>query len=330
MSKAKAVVTNSPKKQPQQVTPISIDVLESFTTKPPELDFVFCGLLTGSVGALVSPGGTGKSMLALNIALAVATGYDLTGGALDVLHTGKVTYLNSEDDYAVLRSRLYSIGKFLSPEIQNVAAESFSMRSLKGENGGWLLDDSGKENQQAIDCLLKESDGQRLVILDTLRRFHLADENSSGQMSHLLSVLENVAKKTGCTFLYLHHSPKYASINGFGDQQAASRGSSVLVDNARYQANLVGMTVSEAHEFHIPKEEVWKYVKFVGTKVNYKAKGGETWLYRDHGGVLTRANVNTNNDVQQPLLPIASDFEPTEEPAKAIKGGNYEVKNFTW
>lgn len=329
MSNQKSAATPAKKKPSPQVTPTSINVYESFTTKPPELDFAFCGLLTGSVGALVSPGGTGKSMLAFNIAIAVATGRDLTGGALDIQHTGKVTYLNAEDDEAVLRNRLYSIGQYLSPEIRNMAADSFSVRSLKGINGGWLLDDSGKENQMAIDCLLTESDGQRLVILDTLRRFHLADENSSGQMSHLLAILENVAKKTGCTYLFLHHANKYAATNGYGDQQAASRGSSVLVDNARYQANLVGMTVSEAHEFHIPKEEVWKYVKFVGTKVNYKEKGGETWLYRNNGGVLTRANIGGNDDAHLSLLDTLPENESINE-ASEFEEGNYEIKNSPW
>ena len=36
-----------------------------------------------------------------------------------------------------------------------------------------------------------------------------------------------------------------------GDAQQASRGSSVLTDNARFQGNLVGMSQGEAKEFDV-------------------------------------------------------------------------------
>ncbi|MBP4078002.1 AAA family ATPase, partial [Aeromonas sp. MrichA-1] len=45
-----------------------IDILASFTELPPPIDYVLPNMVAGTVGALVSPGGAGKSMLALQLA----------------------------------------------------------------------------------------------------------------------------------------------------------------------------------------------------------------------------------------------------------------------
>ena len=60
----------------RKITPLHI--MSAFQTEPPALDFVIPGFLSGTVGALYSPGGVGKSFLALEIAASVA-GVDLLG-----------------------------------------------------------------------------------------------------------------------------------------------------------------------------------------------------------------------------------------------------------
>ena len=54
-----------------------IDILASFTELPPPIDYVLPNMVAGTVGALVSPGGAGKSMLALQLAAQIAGGPDL-------------------------------------------------------------------------------------------------------------------------------------------------------------------------------------------------------------------------------------------------------------
>jgi regulatory protein RepA len=59
---------------------MAIDIMGAFETEPPELDFIWPGFLSGTVGALVAPGATGKSFWALEAAMAVAApGADLLG-----------------------------------------------------------------------------------------------------------------------------------------------------------------------------------------------------------------------------------------------------------
>lgn len=57
-----------------------INILEAFAAAPPPLDYVLPNMVAGTVGALVSHGGAGKSMLALQLAAQIAGGPDLLGG----------------------------------------------------------------------------------------------------------------------------------------------------------------------------------------------------------------------------------------------------------
>lgn len=267
----------------------TIDIREAFAQKPQEIDFVIPGLQAGDAGALVSCGGTGKSFFALNIAVAVSTGYDLSGGALAVKTRGKVIYLAAEEGVRILNNRMSYLGQYLTCDIQNKVCSEVTIQSIKGINF-WLMDENGKPVKEAVETLMRISKGKRLVILDTLRRFHLGDENSSKDMSQFISLLEGVANATGAAFLYCHHSSKSAATDGKGGEQGASRGSSVLVDNARFQANLVSMTRAEAKKMKISDLKRKKLVKLIIPKINYSEPICDTWLYRNVGGILTAAN----------------------------------------
>ncbi len=72
-----------------------IDIKTALMTAPAEMDFALPGLCAGTVGAIVSPGACGKSLLALQIAVSIATGIDLAGFESDVFRfkRGKVLYL---------------------------------------------------------------------------------------------------------------------------------------------------------------------------------------------------------------------------------------------
>ena len=52
--------------------PNPLPFLHAATTSPPTLDFIVPGFIPGTVAGLVSPGGTGKSFFALELACAVA------------------------------------------------------------------------------------------------------------------------------------------------------------------------------------------------------------------------------------------------------------------
>lgn len=263
-----------------------VDVLSAFSSTPPVLDFVMPGMLSGTVGAIIGPGGAGKSMAALEIAIAVAGGPDLLG-LWDTLipRTGRVVYFAAEDPVPPIQRRLHSLGGSLSPQARAHVDEHLTIYSIIGQPADIMT-------AQWQEKLLAESRDSRLIILDTLRRLHHLDENSSGDMARLIGALEHVAHKSSCSILYLHHSSKSAAINGLGSEQQATRGSSVLTDNVRWQANMVVLDKKTAAKSKIDEKNRRKYVQFCVSKQNYDAPIPDKWLKREAGGVLVQTSLS--------------------------------------
>jgi RecA-family ATPase len=258
----------------------NIDVLDALSAPPPELDFVLPGLVSGTVGGLISAGGAGKSFLALQIAVQIASGTDCLDWGLK-LSRGRVLYLASEDPEAALKRRVHALGEFIAPEVREKLCENFVLSVPQG-----LADQINLLSPKTEHRLAEHAQGFRLVILDTLRRFHGGNENDASDMARLVSVLEDVAHEANTTVLFLHHASKYSALNGSADEQQASRGSSVLVDNVRWQSYLVTMGEHEANKLHVPQAERKLFVRFGVSKQNYSAPLGDMWFRRHTGGVL--------------------------------------------
>lgn len=308
----------------------SFSVDDAMTITPPPLDRVFRGMLAGTVGALVSPGGTGKSFLALEAAVGIACGRDLTE-SLDIGKIGTVTYFNAEDGLGILHTRINAISQYLLPEEKKLVVENMTICPLVSQFP-WLLDDKAQIQQSVFDYLVKQSEGQRLIIIDTMRRFHAADENSSSAMATLVAVLEEIAQKTGAAVLFLHHTNK-SGLSDDGDNQGASRGSSVLVDNARYVLNASVMPKpinkgENRYNGQLISDSARKYyLRLNDSKINNAAKSDETWLFRRPGGILVKATFTEATE-----FPFLVDSIKTATPApvpekKGIKTKKEENRN---
>jgi len=259
---------------------MALDLMAAFTELPPPLDYVLPNMVAGTVGALVSPGGAGKSMLALQLAAQIAGGPDLL--EVGELPTGPVVYLPAEDPPTAIHHRLHALGVHLTAEQRQAVAEGLLIEPLIGKCPnimalGWF------------DFLKRAAEGRRLVVLDTLRRFHIEEENASGPMAQVIGRMEAIAADTGCSIVFLHHANKGAAMMGTGDQQQASRGSSVLVDNIRWQSYLSGMTQAEAEEWGVDGSQRGYFVRYGVSKANYGAPFQECWFRRHEGGVLKPA-----------------------------------------
>ncbi|GAB1257621.1 helicase RepA family protein [Aurantivibrio plasticivorans] len=258
----------------------ALDIAEAFNSAPEPVDYVLPNMVAGTVGALVSPGGAGKSMLILQLAMQIAGGSDLL--EIGELNHGTVTYLPAEDPLITIHHRLHALGKHLSEEQKQLIARQMTIFPLVGVMPNIMGSQWRKE-------LLKVADGHRLLVLDTLRRFHIEEENASGPMSLVVGAMESIAAETGCSIVFLHHASKGAAMSGAGDLQQASRGSSVLVDNVRWQAYLAGMTQAEAESLGVDNSQRGYFVRFGVSKANYGPPFKERWFRRHDGGVLKPA-----------------------------------------
>ena len=92
-----------------------LDLRHAVEQAPEPLDFVLPGFKSGTVGALVSPGATGKTMLALQAAVTVSGGPDMLDFAsMDTAWrrtAGRVVFLTGEDPADVLNGVVSENGK---------------------------------------------------------------------------------------------------------------------------------------------------------------------------------------------------------------------------
>src|SRR5690606_61561 len=110
---------------------MAIDLMAAFTDPPPPIDYVLPNMVVGTVGALVSPGGAGKSMLILQLAAQVAGGPDLL--EVGELTTGPVVYLPAEDPPVAIHHRLHALGAHLTADQRRAVADGLLIEPLIGK-----------------------------------------------------------------------------------------------------------------------------------------------------------------------------------------------------
>src|SRR5690625_7727016 len=109
---------------------MALDLMAAFTELPPPIDSVLPNMVAGTVGALVSPGGAGKSMLALQLAAQIAGGPDFL--EIGEFPTGQVAYLPAEDPPPAINHRLHALGAHLSTPDRHPVPCGWSIEPLTG------------------------------------------------------------------------------------------------------------------------------------------------------------------------------------------------------
>lgn len=121
-----------------------LDIRHILSTSPPPQDHVLPGLLAGSVGMLAGPGGVGKTMFELQVAMAVACGGSICGGlfeggesgALMSTRPGKVVLVAAEEAVDVIWHRLHAVASTLlgQPSLLGVDVDPETLLAMWEEN----------------------------------------------------------------------------------------------------------------------------------------------------------------------------------------------------
>lgn len=168
-------------------------------------DFVE-GLIEAQTSVLLyGPSNVGKSFLALDLAMHVATGISWRGREVD---HGTVLYVNREGNNA--------LGKRLA-----------AWEDAHGERAGsrfracYIYDQAVDlvHGTQGADAIIEEALGAasdcgfplRMIVIDTASKVMAgADENSSVDMTAFIANIDRIKEQTGATVLLVHHSGKDA------------------------------------------------------------------------------------------------------------------------
>ena len=171
-------------------------------------------LVRGEITILGSPGGVGKSSLAIGMAVAIATGRELLG---EKVHDGddlSVLLINSEDTGTEIMRRIWAFCL-----LHTVAEQTLSRLYVAGvddakvqrlsflrtsENNFSKLDRSGFQVLEAALLELRPD----CIVLDPLVAFCGSGNMNDTVMSEVMRELKSMAAKFNCAVLVVHHNRK--------------------------------------------------------------------------------------------------------------------------
>ena len=203
---------------------------------PPRLWHVQDLIPSGTVTLFSGDGGTGKSLVALQLAASTAIARPWLGMPT---RDGKAVYLSAEDDRAELHRRLADIAQAEGVRLADL--DNLTLRSLAGE--GALLALLGKGGALeptpllgAIDGLL-DRDQPDLLVLDTLADYFPGNENDRAQARQFIGMLRGLAIRHNCAVFMLAH-PSLTGLNS-GTGTSGSTGWNNSVRSRLYLSRVV-------------------------------------------------------------------------------------------
>lgn len=223
----------------------------------------------GTVTFLAGGSGTSKSYLTLQVTGAAAVGMDLFAGLKIVASGFRTLYFAYEDTTPVIHHRVREVSEFLGQQVDVLSDGEYrdALRSnlmvLSAEvldSGAWQFGKTRRRYEPmeltGLVSYLKDyvlSRGIDCLVFDTGSEIHEGDENSAADMVILMRSLRQLATSTNCAVMVIQHVAKGIwNLRLQEMNQAAIRGSSVLVDKSRNVVMLARMPRADAGMFGLP------------------------------------------------------------------------------
>jgi RecA-family ATPase len=293
---------------------------------PPRRWLVRDWIPLGTVTLLSGDGGVGKSLLALQLAVATATGRAWLGRPLD--EYGPVLFATAEDDEAELHRRLWDIAsaeKLTWADLADLRPVSFAGKDAllaTLESGGVLRPTALFD---ALDAAMAEY-SPRLVILDTLADLFAGNENDRTQARQFIGLLRGLAIRHECAVVLLSH-PSLTGLNS-GSGTSGSTGWSNSVRSRLYVERMTyrdGLTVIEDD----PDKRVLRAMKS-----NYAARGAEIVVRWQDGVFVAEAAPEgldrkaTEAKAERVFLRLLDEFTKEGRTVKSARAAKYAPKEF--
>lgn len=231
-------------------------------------------MLAGYTHMLVAPGGSGKSLFTLQLAITLATG-EGWGGMLP-RRKCRALVINVEDDLHEQRRRLAAARRVMDKDVGGLRG----MIHLAEDPESIIVaraDPNRKTvvSTPVVDVLRRYiiDNGIDVLIVDPFAETFEGDENSNSEVKWAMRIWrDEIARATGCAVYLVHHTTK-GNENGAGNADIV-RGAGAIVNSTRITATLMPMSSNDAEQIGIPANERHTYVRYDDAKANQSLKSG--------------------------------------------------------
>lgn len=287
----------------------------------PEREWLVHGLIPQKTVTLFSgDGGTGKSLLALQLSIAVALGQSWIGKAA---LGGRVIYLSAEDDDDELHRRIHDIIQSEHRTYQDL--QGLTLRSLAGEAA--LLAIEGQMSLMRSELFkeldhLAENETPTLIVIDTLADVYPANENDRAKVRQFIGILRGLAIKRNCAVLLLGHP----SLTGLSSGSGMS-GSTAWNNSVRSRLYLSRIT-DNGFEANSDRRVL------TTMKANYGRVGDETHMKWTDGVFVAEASEHGLDKLaqeakaQRVFVKLLNTFTAQGRPVNHVSGTSYAPNQF--
>jgi RecA-family ATPase len=204
-------------------------VAADLASKPvPPRDWLVPDLIpAGTVTLLAGDGGTGKSLIALQLAVACALGKPWLGRGVA---SGRALFISAEDDEEELHRRLSDVVQAEDMDLADL--DQLTLRSLAGEDALLAALDvrtgilRASDLHRELDAFLTEL-RPVVLVLDTLADLFPGNENDRAQARQFVSLLRGLAMRHQCAVVLLSHPSLSGMQSGAGTSGSTGWSNSV-------------------------------------------------------------------------------------------------------
>jgi hypothetical protein len=223
-----------------RVEPLTLAMLKA---APPDPEVIVENLLLMDACGSVSPGGVGKTTLAIYEGVHIILGRPLWGRR--IVKPGRVVFITAEDSERIVRTRLIQICRalHLSDAELEIVADGFYIEDLS-MTGGRLVGVNPKTGAVqptllVADIIARYRDlNVSLVHLDPASLLGPGEQSGNDGMSELMRAARQIAAALRAACQIVHHVAQVVARSGIQDQYAG-RGGTAFADNSRGQRQLV-------------------------------------------------------------------------------------------
>lgn len=186
-----------------------IEPLSAITEMPRLAPQLIHGVLRdGQKGMLVGPSKAGKSFALIELAVAVARGWEWLGHRCA---QGRVLYVNMEIQSASFTQRVADVYRSMASErLDGLPEDDAALLRTLADFDMWNLRGHAAPLTALVPMMLRRAAdrGYRLVIIDPIYKVLTGDENSASDMAEFTNQFDVIADRLGCAVFYAHHHAK--------------------------------------------------------------------------------------------------------------------------
>jgi AAA domain len=247
--------------------------------------------------ALGAPAGTGKSALIVAIAVSIATGRALLGGAPP--ERRKVWIINLEDPREAILKLIWACCEHHQVEMVDLE--------------GWLYINSGRNRPLLVATtvkdlvtvmpvvdLLEASCKERdvgVLFVDPVVDSHALPENDNVSMNEFCAIWNGLAERCNMAICLSMHFRK----GGLGGDPDSFRGASAIIGKARVAVTLSVMSKEEAEKLSVPEDRRSYHLRLDNAKRNLSPPPTHAdWLHLESVQLSIGDNIQAVSEWQPP------------------------------